>query len=506
MFIGLLNWQKHYITDKTEALSYYLQNRDQYSAWFDQSTNISAVHSHKMPLDKITGIYYAKINSEEQLKLTIESLEHISRSVSGLIVIFEGNTDYIDRLSQLSNITIQSIHNIDWTMILNHIQSFDQCLYTNNSLYFYEQIYNIIAHKDASSIWSLTDKYNSIFYAVDQKSRTIEPKFFYTLNTNCFVFSNEHMNDILKILSSQPIDLSHSMNYLVTKYSKENKIRLEYYYKHNIDKESFWYNLFEFDVLNYTHLIKKYHIPALNMVDISETHNQTIVQDILKPVKQSKSYNMACHIHIGYVSDRCLADIKRTITTLRSLVPKIDFYITSVSQIDGLSATVVPNRGADIGPFLYTLQHRIAHQGYDYILKLHSKTHHGFRTFVYDCLLMHMPHILEILHNNNYAIFGPKHHEMRLDYINRPIINHICHEYNIIYEPSKITFYAGTMFLTTTELLLEFINQYGLDLNKEYWSLEDGYFQNHHATRTHSWERILSGIIPYVMGVKKLSL
>jgi len=76
-------------------------------------------------------------------------------------------------------------------------------------------------------------------------------------------------------------------------------------------------------------------------------------------------------------------------------------------------------------------------------------------------------------------------------------------KYNIS-DIENVYFFAGTMFACNINMLKNFIKKYNISIPEEYFNMEYGYQKNHNATVTHSWERILSGIIPAHMRSKKI--
>ena len=168
---------------------------------------------------------------------------------------------------------------------------------------------------------------------------------------------------------------------------------------------------------------------------------------------------------------------------------------------------VLDNKGADIGPFLYCLNDILKDKDntYDYILKLHTKTSHGFRDMSFETLIDNLIEVLYLLKNKEGCYMaGVQCKNMLLDDRNKKTIDAICNKYNIKYDKRHIDFFTGTMFVCKTEMFKKISAQYNVKWIDEYWPLEEGYNKNHKATFTHAWERMLSGVLPYLLESTKI--
>lgn len=515
LFASKLNWYNDNASNSYDAIFYYLLDKSRYSSWFGLKCPKKAQSSHNT-----TAIYYAHINSELTLNVAQKSIENILPCVQEPKIIVSGKSKYITYIKSLfgSDMVIELSKLSDWSMIKNHIKNFNKCLYTNNKLYLYKNIDYLINNYANYSIISLIDKYNTIYYSTDLSRHSITPKLFYTLNSNFFVFDQTIYDGIVDILQNLTENLTNDfkLNYCLTDYCRKNNLPIEFFYQQELEKEAFWHNLLELDLLNYQALITKHNIPAINIQVINNYHKlykknkilDNIDQLLLKKnISDVKHLRIACHIHIGKTAKSYTSDVKQIIDKLKENNFDIDFYLTSNEAIPDMNTIIVPNKGADIGPFLYILDTYILNNKYDYIIKLHTKTHHGFRKLVYDTLITNLSQNLDILENHKEScIIGVGSHEMNItaNDININFIHKFCSKYNIPYTNSS--FYTGTMFIAKKSMFQEFAIKYKIDFMSEYYGLEDGYEQNHLATQTHTWERILSGIIPRAINKIKLSL
>jgi len=517
LFASKLNWYNNHVSNSCDALMYYLIDKPRYSSWFGLKHPQKTHSSHST-----TAIYYAHINSELTLDVAQKSIQNILPCVQEPKIIVSGKPRYITYIKSLfgSNTVIELSQLSDWSIIKDHIKNFSKCLYTNNKLYLYKNIDYLINNYTNNSIISLIDKYNTIYYSTDLSRHSVIPKPFYTLNSNFFVFDQTIYSGIVDILQNLTESLTNDfkLNYHLTEYCLKKKLPIEFFYQQELEKEAFWHNLLGLDLLNHQALITKHNIPAINIQVINnycKLYNKNKILDNIDQllsknnIPDLKHLRVACHIHIGKSAQAYISDVKTTIDRLKKNNFDIDFYLTSNEIIPDINTIIVPNKGADVGPFLYILNAYILNNKYkyDYILKLHTKTHHGFRKLVYDTLVANLSQNLDILENHQEScIIGVGSHEMNIEKndININLINQFCSKYKI--NTNNNSFYTGTMFIAKTSMFKEFSVKYKIDYMSEYYGLEDGYEQNHSATQTHTWERILSGIIPSSIGKTKLSL
>ena len=97
---------------------------------------------------------------------------------------------------------------------------------------------------------------------------------------------------------------------------------------------------------------------------------------------------------------------------------------------------------------------------------------------------------------------GLNNYKMQMDQINEPILPEICSKYKL--SSDNTYFIAGTMFLAKYNFFINVLENLNISILSEYQNLESGYFKNHDPTYTHSWERILSGVLPYNLKQKVL--
>jgi hypothetical protein len=114
----------------------------------------------------------------------------------------------------------------------------------------------------------------------------------------------------------------------------------------------------------------------------------------------------------------------------------------------------------------------------------------------------------ELIHCNNsifnklvfdygfFSVYNNNHHNVAYKLIKTfnksKIITNID---NIKEFADDIYFVAGTIFVMNFKMIKEFAIKYNIDISHEFKNMENGYIINDKDTWTHSWERILSGII-----------
>ncbi len=210
----------------------------------------------------------------------------------------------------------------------------------------------------------------------------------------------------------------------------------------------------------------------------------------------------------------------------------VDLYVTLVeecssfkSEIEKLTSFVyvLPNKGLDVGPFLFVFD-LIKNQSYSAIFKLHSKKsiHHGhptefgenWRRSMVDGIIENeemFDAISSYISQNPLSMFGsmsylfdfnrdcgniPHHYYVIKETINdlnihikeRSINNSICFSNN-----GK--FFAGTMFATSHEYIKRLLEN--INISQFYKQLPDGYVLN---SKAHAMERIFGYYIEELGG------
>jgi hypothetical protein len=500
LFISELNWQNIKIDNEYASIKYFLDNRDKYSHLFiDSDTD----QYRRIDRTNCFAIYVANIQSNISENIMIDSLERLSQNIDNIYILVLGN--------KLSDSTYEkykdNIISIDKIKKLKSIISqYKYCLYANNNICLNDHLSKFMQAMPLNSqLLTLIDMYTNYH---NRRYRCI--------NTDLMLID---VNILIKLLKQILINFNNNLNYCVTKFLKHNDIIYRYYSKQTYGKEILWDNLFSHNLIDHKTISEEYSIPAISLQSYRILYNnlsnvmvgpnlgshQSIVSNINQCVNNhiDKAQKIACHIHIGYTEPRYLQDIKDFMSKLKNW--NITYFITSNKPIKDIDTFILPNKGADIGPFLYVLNHFILPADYNLVIKIHTKNHHGFRKMCFDTIANNFAYIQFLLNaKKNCNIAGAYQKNMMLDTINNSVINKFCLENNIQIDPKKIDFFTGTMFVCKTSMFQNFINQYRINISKEYLSLESGYIKNHQATYTHSWERILSGIIPYCLHSSKI--
>jgi len=210
----------------------------------------------------------------------------------------------------------------------------------------------------------------------------------------------------------------------------------------------------------------------------------------------------------------------------------VDLYVTmseedttAKSEIEKTTKNVfvLPNRGLDVGPFIY-IMNEIKDLDYISIFKIHTKKslHHGqdpsfginWRNNLIDSLIGNMEifnEITSILERDPISMFGSKKFLMgfSLDAINIPyhygVIHDTIKELNLNIRESQKNgsvcfsktgrFFAGTMFATSHTYIKEVFKN--CDMIKFYESLPKGYVYNSNA---HAMERIFGYYVEELNG------
>lgn len=495
LFISKLNWANISINTEYSAVNYFLQNRLDFLAWF-QHPNISkeTVTRLKEP-PSICSIYVCYLESYADVEISLKSLTKVFDISQNVYIILLGSPEYSNIIRKQYPDSIKEPS----PKLLKLINKHDYCLYTNNKIYIHNDLQYFVTNAilDDQDIVSSNDVYNIAH----------DNKYYYGINTNfCFI-----KRKIFKKVFGVIYKNFNNIEYYLNKYIHENKLSYKCLFYNILEKEKFWNNLFTFDILDYMHLIEKYNLPIyskkkyeINILNLSNCRIENI--DNKKPLvdqikiktktKEIENFsNIACHFHIGNTSPSYLQEANYYIKILKKL--NIDTYVTSTEILPNIDSYILPNIGADIGPFLYMCaKYLLNNTKYDTILKIHSKTHHGYRHLNFDTLIYNIKYINYIFkHKSSCGIAGCLNNIYKIDEINKDIIANFCHSHRIHYR-HNFEFFAGTMFVCKIDMLKKFIQQHNIDLLNEYWSLEVEYIKNTIPTNTHSWERILTGIVP----------
>lgn len=499
LFISKCNWINNLnITTEYAAINHFLRNRLDFLQWFDTpSYKISKNQNHDK--SDVCAIYVASLFSQEDLEIALGSLPKVFETTPNVYIILFGEENYCNKLQQ------KYIENTQepTPYLLKKISNYKYYLYINNDIYIHKHLKDFIntAIYYNSDIFTTNDRYNIEY----------QDKYYYGINTDFMFIKNTISRDIFKIFYRYFDNFDFHINlYLIKK-----KIGFQSLFYNILEKEKFWNNLFAFNVLDHKNIVDKYSIPIISN-KLHQIKNQNSAHCIIKSsimqhsgtslVDKIDNYatstdsdnlsNIVCHFHIGNTNPKYIDEAKTYIDKIRNF--NIDIYVTSHENISDINSYILPNIGADIGPFLYMCQkYFLNNPKYTTILKLHSKTHHGYRHLNFDTLIYHLKYI-DYIFRNKYScgLAGCLSNVCKMDEINTDIIKNFC-EINRLHYDDNYHFFAGSMFVCKIDMLKNFIKQYNINLLDEYWSLEYGYKKNHEPTYTHSWERILTGIIPH---------
>lgn len=502
LFVSKLRWEtEHFIPNEFAAIDYYLDNRDKYKSWFEQAKT----QNKNRNIENICCIYVAYLNSESDCDIARESLHQITKDIDNVYVVLLGNSKYFNFFEKYNVVKFNNLFS------LRHVLKYENYIYINNNIMIYKSIADVIQSFANSEygLYSLNDKYNIPY----------SKRYHYGLNSNFLLFGSSISIPIIKML----LRLQHDIDFNITKYALDNNIPYGFYFQNITEKEKFWFSLFDFDILDYRTLTNKHRIPAISKTclsrDLSNTSECFISSDVMSqsnPTVLGRWYSscdnnvldiqekIACHIHIGNTNSMFVDYIKKYMKILNTKF-NIDFYVTSNNEIKELDTMVLENKGADIGPFLYCLNNILKENKHQYILKLHTKTTHGFRDMCFETLVNNLKEIIYLLnHKNRCYIAGTQSKNMMLDDRNEETIRDICKRYDMDYDKQYIDFFTGTMFVCKVNMFKEIMDKYNINWINEYWLLENGYKKNHRATFTHAWERMLSGVLPYLLKSTKI--
>ena len=497
LFVSKLNWKNISIKTEYDAIAYFLSNINRYRKWFSTDQEYCSFKSN-INLNKVCCIYVAYLSDEISLNIALNSIENIKSSIRDIKIITLGDIKYCEVIHQKYTNKIINIE--DKYTLARYIKKYDYCLYLNNNNYIHSSLKDFVTQgmNSDADIFSTNDRYNI----------TYNNKYYYGINSDIMLIKKNIVFKIFKCMVKNSNRISFYVNKLIQSNDIVGKC-LIYNIKY---KEEFWKNLFSFNILDYMYLIKDYKCPAISKKlykvlrlnirnclltsEISNTSGLSIIDKFINYKSKKPKNNIACHMHIGNNNSIYVNDIKKYTDIIQKL--GIDLFVTSPEPIDNIDSYVLPNIGADIGPFLYVLnKHILNNNKYDYILKLHSKSHHGFRHMCFNSLINQLDYAIYLLDNQqNSAMAGLIDHNLPIDGINESKINEFCNRYGIGIK-NNFDFFAGTMFIYKLNVIRSFIKKYKINLYNEYFNLEYGYAKNHQATKTHAWERILSGLIPH---------
>jgi hypothetical protein len=221
------------------------------------------------------------------------------------------------------------------------------------------------------------------------------------------------------------------------------------------------------------------------------------------------------HVHYFEVWEQEIKPLIKNLDVPRDIYITInnkEYEKTIKEQIPESNIILLKNSGADIAPFVKTIQHiNSTGKKYKYILKLHTKKSsqtnefwtHCFRNSVYKNLCKNLSSIVLLLEvEESIGMIGSPNTRLSLtheqDFINEKNFNKIRKLLKI--EDNTIDFIYGTMFVVRYDIINYFLTNLNVDI-----------FEKRHksdGTIAHAFERLFGNMIRefnkriYVLGEK----
>lgn len=322
-------------------------------------------------------------------------------------------------------------------------------------------ILNIILNSNGDLV-SLTNGYNNSGYTLSDELFCIKVKYKYIIKD--FNLADNNSN----LLASRSIKES-----LIIGAFLSCRIFSSLFYGHKT-----------LNLLNYPYLLKQY---GINIIKQSHYINKSKV----KP-------KILLYIHIGKNNEYMLSEFHAHINHFQLMARnyETDVVITSNEKLIGTKYRniVVPNKGMDIGAFIRIVNSK-EYQKYNYIVKLHSKTLHAYRQYSIGALLNNLIQNIENIENKDLFCLCPEKNIQKLENtLNQRYIRGFCNKYNIDHTKTH-KFCSGSFFIINNHYLLNFIDNYKINISNQYNLLENNYTNNYQDTVVHAWERIITGIV-----------
>jgi hypothetical protein len=513
---------------------------DHYSKHISNLPNNITKYSTESKIDTTNGIclYVGHLSSNEDIILTLESISNILNHFKQTIIqlsFLDENTKKAFRkqykLQKYKN-TLFLIDNenigYDFGKYKNIykkykelIKKYDYVCHINNSIVIYnDKIAKDSIDKFSKSncgLYSLTDCY---------LRNNLTNRNLYHLQSFYLLLSNQYIDKFYQyIISQNKTLLKNNKNEIVkdleiglSGHFIKNNIKIGTYCPLTKNKEMLWHNIMSFDpsldlpYLEYNNLsiAKRQSIKSQtdslfwlkfkqnmilshdNKTNIKKIEN---IKDVLGIDLTSYKIALCCHIYDEYFYE----EIKTYIDKLKNSGLNIKYYITTNTKDTVIDNSIlVKNKGADLGPFVF-LSDTIP-KDTDYFIKIHAKTHHGFRKYAISEIINNIhSNLAKLITQNGLYALGSNRYILTMDKFNTETINNFYSRYNLSnIDESKIKFISGTMMIGNYKKYIDICDRIGINFNEEYNLMEDGYKKNTVATNTHAWERILSGIIPYI--------
>jgi len=522
------------VWDQFDAIDHYLNNPEY------KPNNIISYSDINIDINDGICLYVGHINDHKDIDYTIESLVHILNFFKQNIVELSFSNisvkkSFIQKYKNISNknnviFLIDKInigydfgkYNDIYKKHIDTIKQYSYVCHINNSIVIYNnKILHDFIGKFAGSgcdLYGLTDCYirNSLI------NRNL-----YHIQSYCFVVPNQYIDTLYRYIASQNKTLLNNNKNEIVKdleiglsaHFIKNDIKIGSYSTLTDNKEFLWHNIMNFDpsldlaYLQYNDLsitkrqcLKHDNIPLSslklkqnsilsdnkneNLIKIGNIKNQTSID--------LTSYKIAlcCHIYDEYF----YPEISILLDKLKKSLLNIDYYITTNTENTIIeNGIVVPNKGADLGPFILSSLQTIP-KDTDFFIKIHAKTHHGFRKYTISEIINNIYYnLVKLIQDDSIYALGSKRYILMMDKFNTSTINDFYSRYNILnVDESKIKFISGTMMVGKYKKYLDICDNIGLCFDTEYKLMENGYKKNTTPTHTHAWERILSGILPYI--------
>lgn len=187
----------------------------------------------------------------------------------------------------------------------------------------------------------------------------------------------------------------------------------------------------------------------------------------------------------------------------------IDFYLSYQNEhlLHQMIRDEYPNirmlqvdRGCDLGGQL--MMTKMALESgilYDFVLKLHSKTHDQWREGLVEPLCgssSQISYVLDLLRDQSKTgIIGAQTYKYKMDHNNSPLQDQMCQRLKLKVDYDSHFFIGGTIFWFRWSTMVKSLSSFAIDLTAEYNQMEQGFLNNYNPTIVHSWERIIALLI-----------
>lgn len=501
-----------------EALQHYLLHKGPVSI----RNIVYPAHIKNIDYNNSACVYAIHISNKQDILMIKETLHFLKKVFGHIFLVISSEIGvglesiYID--SNFNNIKTFYVSNIGWDfykyafgisrLLETNIDPPYVCL-INNSVTIKKDISTIINNfiSSNSMAYGLTDSYERCHNILECV---------YHLQSYFLLIDKSIVSGVRDfILSKMPILEKNNRHSVIehceiglSKWFIKNNIPISTYLSVNDVKENYWSNIFNINLSMDVSLLNKLDIPIVKK--IHKNHYDYFAYKLKLPCVNNTSiithsnfnkasilkhkYSIDIFVHIGNKKfESIMIDY---INKIKKIKHNINFIITSNEKLETINTIIVENRGADIGPFIkhFSSGHS------DYFIKIHSKTNHAWRERCINNLIDNIDLYIKSSIESNVSVGGCYGYSMNIDSLNDPIMEKFIKQNKFKTNLSKLKnntkFLAGTMFFGKTSTFRSFFDM--LDMNYEYSLLETGYRKNDKPTNTHNWERILTGVVPFI--------